>query len=101
MKLKVGKTSKLLVIIHYIHCTEIHLYTYIISNQIHYFEENHSIPSRISKIKLSQISTMRLNNHELLNKLNNHKTTRRSWHFDNASPVYSELLAQLVSLILK
>ena len=41
----------------------------ILLNQIHYFEENYSIPSRISKIKLSQISTMRLNNHELLNKL--------------------------------
>ena len=36
----------------------------ILLNQIHYFEENYSIPSRIS-----QISTMRLNNHELLNKL--------------------------------
>ena len=41
----------------------------LLFNQIHYFEENYSIPSRISKIKLSQISTMRLNNHELLNKL--------------------------------
>ena len=27
----------------------------ILFNQIHYFEENYSIPSRISKIKLSQI----------------------------------------------
>ena len=30
-------------------------YKILIFNQIYYFEENYSIPSRISKIKLSQI----------------------------------------------
>ena len=38
-----------------------HVIRNILLNQIHYFEENYSIPSRIS-----QISTMRLNNHDCL-----------------------------------
>ena len=35
----------------------------LLFNQIHYFEEIYSIPSRISKIKLSQITNLYNNTH--------------------------------------